>query len=51
MTVITDENDIVVEVCLIPGLGAFPPGYHVYFPVCGDIPSIGSVFTQDMVGW
>jgi len=51
MTVITNENDIVVEVCLIPGLGAFPAGYHVYFPVIGEIPAIGTVFTSDMKGW
>jgi hypothetical protein len=51
MTVITDENDIVVEVCLIPGTGSFPKGWHVYFPVIGEWPTIGSKFTADMVGW
>ena len=51
MTVITDENDLVIEVCLIPGAGQFPANVHVYFPVIGDIPRIGSKFTADMVGW
>ena len=51
MTVITNEKDIVVEVCLIPGLGTLPAGYHVYFPVIGEIPAIGTVFTSDMKGW
>ena len=51
MTVITDENDIVVEVCLIPGTGLFPAGWHVYFPCLGEIPAVGAVFTSDMKGW
>lgn len=51
MTVITDINDLVVEVCLIPGVGNLPAGYHVYFPVIGDIPAIGTKFTSDMKGW
>lgn len=51
MTVITDTNDIVIEVCLIPGAGRFPADVHVYFPVLGAIPSLGSKFTPDMVGW
>lgn len=51
MTVITDENDRVVEVALIPGLGRVPVGYHLYFPCMGEIPAIGSIFTKDMMGW
>jgi len=33
MCVITDENDIVVSISLIPGVNNIPVGYKVYFPV------------------
>lgn len=47
-TVITDENDIVKEIAMIPGLGRAPKGWHVYFPVTEDLPAVGTVFKPDL---
>jgi hypothetical protein len=33
MCIITDENNIIVSISFIPGLGIIPEGYNVYFPV------------------
>jgi hypothetical protein len=43
MCVITDTNDIVVSVSLIPGVGDIPIGFHVYFPV-KDCPAEGTFY-------
>lgn len=47
-TVITDENDIVKEITMIPGLGSAPKGWHVYFPVTEDLPAVGTIFKPDL---
>jgi len=44
MCVITDENDVVVSVSLIPGMSKIPVGWHCYFPV--DYATVGSVYTH-----
>lgn len=41
MCIITDENDIVVSVSLIPGTNPIPSNYNVYFPVNGQLPKEG----------
>ena len=33
MCIITDENDIIVSISLIPGVNDIPKRFHVYFPV------------------
>lgn len=48
ITVITDENDIVKEVAMIPGLGRAPKGWHVYFPVTEELPAVGTIFKPDL---
>lgn len=56
MTVITDQNNIVRAVSLIPGLGQIPIAWHVYFPAnCGYkvpavIPAEGDTYTEDENG-
>lgn len=45
MCVITDENNVVKSVSLIPGIGYLPEGWHCYFPV-DEIPEIGSIYTE-----
>lgn len=47
MCVITDENNTVVSISLIPGVGNIPNNYHVYFPVTGDIPNIGEKYIEN----
>jgi hypothetical protein len=44
MCVITDENHIVVSVSLIFGAAEINSRLNVYFPVVGDIPSVGDMF-------
>ena len=46
--VITNENNIVQECTLIPGLGTVPKGWHCYFPVTESIPVVGDVFIPDL---
>lgn len=42
--VITNKNDVVVSVSLIPGVQEIPPNLNVYFPVTGDLPKKGDVY-------
>jgi hypothetical protein len=45
MCIITDINDIVVEMALIPGLNPINKHYNVYFPYAGKIiPQLGDKF-------
>jgi len=44
MCVITDENDVVVSVSLIPGVNPIPSRFKVYFPVVGKLPCKGDVY-------
>lgn len=44
MCVITDENNKVISVSLIPGVRPIPAYLRVYFPVTGDIPSVGETW-------
>jgi hypothetical protein len=44
MCVITDENHVVQYVSLIPGSGSIPENWHCYFPVVGDLPSVGTTY-------
>jgi hypothetical protein len=44
MCIITDENDIVVSVSLIPGINQIPSRFKVYFPFVGDLPCEGDVY-------
>jgi hypothetical protein len=44
MCIITNENNIVVSVSLIPGLGTMPLTYHCYFPVTDNLPKIGDIY-------
>jgi hypothetical protein len=44
MCVITDENDVVVSVSLIPGIRPIPSRFKVYFPVVGELPREGDVY-------
>jgi len=39
MCIITDENNIVQSISLIPGVGLIPENWHCYFPV--DLPADG----------
>jgi len=49
MCIITDENNKVVSISLIPGLGDIPNNYHVYFPVVLDKTiNIGNIYIQDI---
>jgi len=43
MCVITDQNNKVVSLSIIPGLDPIPKGFHCYFPV-DDLPAIGSIY-------
>lgn len=48
MVVITDQNDLVVDFALIPGLHAdIPVRGHLYFPVKEALPKIGDHFIPD----
>ena len=47
MVVITDDDDVVKEIALIPGNFKAPDGWHVYFPVIEDLPNIGKRFIPD----
>lgn len=47
MCIITDENDIVVSVSLIPGVNPIPPQFNVYFPVTGDLPREGDTYKPE----
>lgn len=48
MCIITDENDKVVSISLIPGLGEIPNSYHVYFPVVlNKVINIGDIYVSD----
>lgn len=47
MCIITDHNDIVVSVSLIPGVEEIPFGFNVYAYHTGDIPRLGDKFTKD----
>ena len=44
MCVITDENNVVISVSLIPGVNPIPSRFNVYFPVVGDLPSVGQIY-------
>lgn len=33
MCIITNRENIIVSISLIPGVGTIPIGYNVYFPV------------------
>lgn len=44
MCVITDKNDVVVSVSLIPGVNPIPSQFNVYFPVVGKLPNEGDVY-------
>lgn len=44
MCIITDENNIVISISLIPGLGSMPSNYHCYFPVTSELPKLGEVY-------
>lgn len=44
MCIITNENDIVVSVSLIPGVNPIPSTFNIYFPVRDGIPRIGDVY-------
>jgi hypothetical protein len=47
--IITDQNDIVINIALTPGLHAdVPIKGHLYFPVTEKLPSIGDVFNPDL---
>jgi len=44
MCVITDENNVVVSISFIPGVDPIPLCFNVYFPVVGELPSMGDVY-------
>jgi hypothetical protein len=44
MCIITDENDIIVSISIIPGIQPIPSQFKVYFPVIGELPQVGDVF-------
>lgn len=44
MCVITDENDMVVSVSLIPGVKPISSRFNVYFPVVGELPCEGDTY-------
>ena len=45
MCVITNTEDVVVSISLIPGVGTILEGYHVYFPVkANELPQVGDVY-------
>lgn len=48
MCIITDENDIVVSISLIPGIEPIHPRYHVYFPVNCELPYVGDKFKLEI---
>lgn len=48
MVVVTDENDIVIQVALIPGTIEVPESFHIYFPVKEKLPNIGEKFIPDL---
>ena len=48
MVIITDENDIVKQLALIPGNNcSLPEGWKLYFPVTQEIPGVGQKFEVD----
>lgn len=44
MCIITDENNIVVSISLIPGLKPIPMGWSMYFPVSCKGINIGDSY-------
>jgi len=44
MCIITNENDVVVSVSLIPGIQLIPDNFNVYFPVVGELPCCGDIY-------
>jgi hypothetical protein len=49
MCVICDQENRVISVSLIPGLGLIPEGYKVYFPWCGEIPAMNEILSEKQI--
>lgn len=49
MCVITDINNKVLSVSLIPGLNPLPNGAIMYFPWMGNPPSIGDILDENVI--
>jgi hypothetical protein len=47
-TVITDENNVVKQIALIPGSSRFPANWNCYFPVTEQLPKVGDIFKPDL---
>lgn len=45
MCVITNEDNIIIEISLIPGLIEIPIGWHLYFPVTKSV-KLGDVYEE-----
>jgi hypothetical protein len=48
MVVITDDQDVVRQVAVIPGANTVPTGWHLYFPVREAVPAVGQLFRPDL---
>jgi hypothetical protein len=48
MCIITNQDNIVISVSLIPGLGTMPSDWNCYFPAkCPEgIPAEGDIYTE-----
>lgn len=44
MCIITDSQNIVKSLSLIPGLEPIPLGWIIYFPWVGELPQVGDTF-------
>ena len=44
MCIVTDENDVVKSVSLIPGVGNMPESWNCYFPVINGLPKEGDIW-------
>lgn len=50
MTIITNENHVVLDISFIPGIVDYElHGYHLYFPVTGDLPTVGDYYNPNNI--